>query len=130
MIKTFINAWKIADLRKKMLYTVFILFLFRLGCAIPIPFIDITQDNGLIGDSTGTFLNYLSMMTGDAFNYGRVFALGITPFFYFVLCCVLFAGLNLYKNSTDIKYPCHLEQQKRDYPSATSSYNKYLFITN
>ncbi len=80
MIKTFINAWKIADLRKKMLYTVFILFLFRLGCAIPIPFIDITQDNGLIGDSTGTFLNYLSMMTGDAFNYGRVFALGITPY--------------------------------------------------
>ena len=80
MLKTFINAWKIADLRKKMIYTVFILFLFRLGCAIPVPFIDITQDGGLVGDSTGTFLNYLSMMTGDAFNYGRVFALGITPY--------------------------------------------------
>lgn len=80
MLKTFINAWKIADLRKKIIYTVFILFLFRLGCAIPVPFIDITQDGGLVGDSTGTFLNYLSMMTGDAFNYGRVFALGITPY--------------------------------------------------
>lgn len=80
MLKTIINAWKIADLRKKIIYTVFILFLFRLGCAIPVPFIDITQAGGLTGDTTGTFLNYLSMLTGDAFNYGRVFALGITPY--------------------------------------------------
>lgn len=80
MIKTMVNAWKIADLRKKILYTVFILFLFRLGCAIPVPFISIVGDNGLVGNNTGTFLNYLSMMTGEAFNYGRVFALGITPY--------------------------------------------------
>ncbi|MBR3767949.1 MAG: preprotein translocase subunit SecY [Clostridia bacterium] len=80
MIKTMVNAWKIADLRKKILYTVFILFLFRLGCAIPVPFINIVGENGLVGDNTGTFLNYLSMMTGEAFNYGRVFALGITPY--------------------------------------------------
>ena len=80
MIKTMVNAWKIADLRKKILYTAFILFLFRLGCAIPVPFINIVAENGLVGDNTGTFLNYLSMMTGEAFNYGRVFALGITPY--------------------------------------------------
>ena len=79
MIKTFVNAWKIPDLRKKILFTVFILFLFRLGCAIPVPFIDITGE-GIAGGQQGTFLNYLSMMTGDAFNYGRVFALGITPY--------------------------------------------------
>ncbi len=80
MIKTIVNAWKIADLRKKIIYTVFILFLFRLGCAIPVPFIDITTEGGLVGGNSGTFLEYLSMMTGDAFNYGRVFALGITPY--------------------------------------------------
>ena len=79
MLKTFINAWKIADLRKKMIYTIFIIFLFRLGCAIPVPFLDITQE-GLTGGNQGTFLNYLSMMTGEAFNYGRLFALGITPY--------------------------------------------------
>ena len=50
MIKTIVNAWKIADLRKKILYTVFILFLFRLGCAIPVPFINIVSENGLVGD--------------------------------------------------------------------------------
>ena len=80
MIKTMVNAWKIPELRKKIVYTVFILFLFRLGCAIPVPFINIVAENGLVGDTTGTFLNYLSMMTGEAFNYGRVFALGITPY--------------------------------------------------
>ena len=80
MIKTIVNAWKIADLRKKIIYTLFILFLFRLGCAIPVPFIDITTEGGLVGNNSGTFLEYLSMMTGDAFNYGRVFALGITPY--------------------------------------------------
>jgi preprotein translocase subunit SecY len=79
MLKTFINAWKIADLRKKMLYTVLIIFLFRLGCAIPVPFIDIAK-SGLVDSSSNNFLNYLSMMTGDAFNYGRLFALGITPY--------------------------------------------------
>ena len=78
MLKTLINAWKIADLRKKMLYTLFILFLFRLGCAIPVPFIDIA--GGLTDGNGGTFLDYLTMMTGDAFNYGRLFALGITPY--------------------------------------------------
>ena len=80
MLRTFVNAWKIPELRKKIIFTIFILFAFRLGCAIPVPFISITGDNGLIGDNTATFLNYLSMMTGDAFNYGRVFALGITPY--------------------------------------------------
>ncbi len=78
MLKTFINAWKIADLRKKMLYTIFIIFLFRLGCAIPVPFISISE--GLVSQDSNTFLNFLSMMTGDAFNYGRLFALGITPY--------------------------------------------------
>ena len=79
MLKTFINAWKIADLRKKMLYTIMIIFLFRLGCAIPVPFINIANE-GLVSSDSNTFLNYLSMMTGDAFNYGRLFALGITPY--------------------------------------------------
>ncbi|MBQ7689234.1 MAG: preprotein translocase subunit SecY [Clostridia bacterium] len=80
MIKTIINAWKIADLRKKMIYTLFILFLFRLGCAIPVPFVNILAENGLGTNGGGTFLDYLSMMTGDAFSYGRLFALGVTPY--------------------------------------------------
>ena len=41
MFQTFINAWKIADLRKKMLFTALILLVFRIGAAIPVPFVDI-----------------------------------------------------------------------------------------
>ncbi len=80
MFKTLVNAWKIPDLRKKILFTAFIVLLFRIGANIPVPFISIPS-TGLIDASSGTtFLNYLSMMTGDAFNYGTIFALSITPY--------------------------------------------------
>ena len=80
MFQTIANAWKIPDLRKKILFTVFIVVLYRIGANIPVPFIDIPS-SGLIDAASGTtFLNYLSMMTGDAFNYGTIFALSITPY--------------------------------------------------
>ena len=81
MIKTIINAWKIPDLRKKIIYTLFILFLFRLGCAIPVPFINIlAEGGGIVGNDSASFLGFLSLLNGEAFMYGRLFALGITPY--------------------------------------------------
>ena len=80
MFQTIANAWKIPDLRKKILFTAFIVVIYRIGANIPVPFIDIPS-TGLIDPTSGTtFLNYLSMMTGDAFNYGTIFALSITPY--------------------------------------------------
>ena len=80
MFQTLVNAWKIPDLRKKLLFTAFIILLYRIGSNIPVPFIDMPA-TGLIDPAGGTtFLNYLSMMTGDAFNYGTIFALSITPY--------------------------------------------------
>lgn len=79
MISTFINAWKIADLRKKMLFTALIVLIFRIGAAIPVPFTNITG-TGLVDPNGETFMNYLSMMTGDAFNYGTIFAMSVTPY--------------------------------------------------
>lgn len=78
MISTFINAWKIADLRKKMLFTALIVLIFRIGAAIPIPFTDITT--GITPEGSESFMNYLNMMTGDAFNYGTIFAMSVTPY--------------------------------------------------
>ena len=79
MFRTFINAWKIADLRKKLLYTALIILIFRIGAALPIPFVNITD--GIITDqNANNFMTYLSMMTGDAFNYGTLFAMSITPY--------------------------------------------------
>ena len=80
MLQTIVNAWKIADLRKKMIYTALIILVFRIGSAIPVPFTDIGEA-GIIGDpNAGTFMNYLAMMTGDAFTYGTIFAMSITPY--------------------------------------------------
>ncbi len=79
MFQTFINAWKIADLRKKLLYTALIVLIFRIGSALPVPFVNITE--GIITDAyANNFMTYLSMMTGDAFNYGTLFAMSITPY--------------------------------------------------
>ena len=80
MFKTLINAWKIADLRKKLLFTALIVLIFRIGSAIPVPFTNIGSE-GILADPNGsTFMNYLTMMTGDAFNYGTIFAMSITPY--------------------------------------------------
>ena len=78
MISTFINAWKVADLRKKFLFTALIVLIFRIGCVIPVPFTNITE--GIVADTDETFLGYLSMMTGEAFSMGTIFALSITPY--------------------------------------------------
>ena len=80
MFKVIANAWRIPELRKKILFTLLIIFLFRVGAAIPVPFLDIGEAGILTDASTGTFMEYLSMMTGDAFNYGTIFAMSITPY--------------------------------------------------
>lgn len=80
MFKTFANAWKIPELRKKILFTALIVLIFRVGSAIPVPFTNILIEGGNLVQDGSTFLNYLIMMTGDAFNYGTLFALSITPY--------------------------------------------------
>lgn len=80
MFQTLGNAFKTPEIRKKMLYTAFIILIFRIGAAISVPFTDATM--GIISNTTsaGNFMNYLNMMTGDAFNYGTLFAMSITPY--------------------------------------------------
>ena len=78
MIKTIVNAWKVPEIRKKLLFTAFIILVFRIGSFIPVPFLDIA---GEIEVGRGnTILTYLSLMTGSAFNYGTIFAMSITPY--------------------------------------------------
>ncbi len=78
MIKTILNAWKVPEIRKKLLLTAFIILVFRIGSFIPVPFLDIA---GEIEVGRGnTILTYLSLMTGSAFTYGTIFAMSITPY--------------------------------------------------
>lgn len=78
MIKTLANAWKVADIRKKLLFTAFIVLVFRIGSMIPVPFLNIVDEIDV--GKGNTILTYLSLMTGSAFTYGTIFAVSITPY--------------------------------------------------
>ncbi|MBR2320196.1 MAG: preprotein translocase subunit SecY [Clostridia bacterium] len=77
------NAWKIADLRKKILFTVFILLIFRVGSAITVPFVDtaeLTRQMSATSAESKNFMSYLTMMSGGGFSNASLFALSITPY--------------------------------------------------
>ncbi|MCH5195797.1 MAG: preprotein translocase subunit SecY [Oscillospiraceae bacterium] len=78
MIQVLRNAWVDTQLRKKILYTLFIIVLFRLGSCIFVPFLDNTAITNLI--SGASLLNYLDTMTGGALGNGTLLAMSITPY--------------------------------------------------
>jgi preprotein translocase subunit SecY len=81
MFKTIINAWKIQDLRKKILFTAIILIIYRLGNAIPIPFINSTALSQMFTtQGENAFYGYLNLLTGGSFTAATIFALSITPY--------------------------------------------------
>ena len=83
MFQTLRNAWKIIDLRKKILYTLLIVLIFRIGSAITVPFVDVTALSTAVGNISGegsNFMDYLTMISGGGFADASVFALSITPY--------------------------------------------------
>ncbi|MBQ5325418.1 MAG: preprotein translocase subunit SecY [Oscillospiraceae bacterium] len=80
MLQTFKNAWQVEELRKKLIFTAIILVIFRLGCAIAVPFVDPDALQGMLSAGDGNMLGYLNMLTGGAFASATVFALGVTPY--------------------------------------------------
>ena len=80
MIETIRNAWKIPELRKKILFTIFALLIFRLGSAVPVPFIDSDLLGEYLANQSGTILGLMNAMAGTAFSYATVFALGVQPY--------------------------------------------------
>lgn len=78
MIQTLRNAWKIPDLRKRIIFTFIMLAVFRLGAAIPVPSIDIARVKNIV-ESTG-LLSFFDLISGGAFGDMTIFALSITPY--------------------------------------------------
>ena len=79
MFQTIRNALAIPETRKKLLYTLLIIVIFRIGSAIPVPFLDPSALKAMI-ESGGDFLGYLDVMTGGAFASATLFAMSITPY--------------------------------------------------
>ncbi|SCG84083.1 Preprotein translocase subunit secY [Proteiniborus sp. DW1] len=80
MLSTLRNAWKIPDLRKKILFTFAMLVVFRLGSSIPVPGIDRTVIDSMFAASSGGMLDFLNLMAGGAFKDFTIFALNIYPY--------------------------------------------------
>lgn len=79
ILTTLRNAWKIADLRKKILFTLMIIVLFRIGASIPVPFLDAAAISSYF-TSGNTLLGYMNMLSGNALSVGTLFALTIQPY--------------------------------------------------
>ena len=77
MIETLKRAWKMPDLRNRLLFTLMILVVFRIGAALPVPFLNASA---MAGFGDGNLFGYLNLMTGGAFQNGTLFALSITPY--------------------------------------------------
>lgn len=82
MFTTLKNAWSVPELRKKLLYTLMIIVLFRIGVAIPVPFLDPSKLQAMLqsAQGAGNLLGYLDILSGGAFANATLFALSITPY--------------------------------------------------
>ncbi len=81
MFATIRNAWKIPELRKKILFVLFILLIYRLGNAVPVPYVNVAALHSYFEQSlSGTILGLYNMMSGSAFSQATVFALSIQPY--------------------------------------------------
>lgn len=80
MFRVFGNAWKIPDLKKKILFTIFVIVLYRLGSSIPVPFVDGAALSKAMSGAGDTLVGYFNMLSGYAFQQGTLFALGVSPY--------------------------------------------------
>ena len=80
MLQTMRNAWKIEDLRRKILFTLLIILLYRIGNAVPVPYVNVSALNGYFNQMQNTVFGLLNVMSGGAFSNATIFALSIQPY--------------------------------------------------
>ena len=80
MFKTLSNAWRIKEIRSKMIFTLLMIVVYRLGNIIPIPFMDKNVVNKLMSSNAGGLVNLLDLLAGGSLKQMSVFALSIYPY--------------------------------------------------
>lgn len=80
MIETVRNAWKIPELRRKLIFTLFILLIYRIGNAVPVPYVNLAMLEQYFSSMGNTALGLLNAMSGGAFSRATIFALSIQPY--------------------------------------------------
>jgi preprotein translocase subunit SecY len=79
VLRAFVNAFKVPDLRNKILFTLFIIAVYRFGCFVPVPVVDLNQIQGL-DEGPGGFLAFIDLFSGGGLTNVAVFGLGIMPY--------------------------------------------------
>ncbi|HEV8622650.1 MAG TPA: preprotein translocase subunit SecY [Actinomycetota bacterium] len=81
MLRAFVNAFKVPDLRKKILFTLFIIAIYRFGSHVPVPIVDIDRlTQAFKSQGQGGFLSFIDLFSGGALTRMAVFGLGIMPY--------------------------------------------------
>ena len=80
MLQSFLNAWRLPDLRKKLLFTAMIIAIYRLGCYIPVPGVDTKAVSDAFSSSAGGVFDFYNLFTGGGLQRVAIFALGIMPY--------------------------------------------------
>jgi preprotein translocase subunit SecY len=80
VLQTLRNAWKLEDIRRKILFTLLIILLYRLGNSIPVPYVNVDQLQSYFTYMQNTVLGLLDVMSGGAFSNATIFALSIQPY--------------------------------------------------
>ena len=82
MIKTLVNAWRLPELRKKILFTFFMLVIFQLGTVVPVPGLEREALANLlkVGTGSGSLFDLVNIISGGAMERASIFAMSITPY--------------------------------------------------
>ena len=80
MFQTIRNAWKVEDIRRKILFTLFIILIYRIGNSVPVPFVNVYLLEGYFDTLSNTVLGLYNVMSGSAFAQATIFALSIQPY--------------------------------------------------
>lgn len=118
MLETIRNAWRIQDLRKKILYTLFMLLIYRLAGVIPVPGINVEQVNEMLGRFS--LLNFMSALTGNQFSQMTIMAMGISPY--------INASIVMQLLTVAIPYLENLQKSGEDGRKKIAQYQRYATV--
>jgi len=119
MLSTLRNAWKVPELKKRMLFTLLIVVIFRLGIFIPVPGVDTSKLVNLTNNS-GSLLGFYDMISGGAFSKFSIFALGVTPY--------INASIILQLLTIAIPYLEQLSKEGQEGRKKIQNYTKYAAL--
>ena len=80
MLQTVKSGWKIPELRKKILFTLMIVILYRIGAVIPVPYVSSDMLSLIMSQDAGSLFQYINLLSGDAFAQATLFALSVSPY--------------------------------------------------